>query len=195
MLPYTLPHVKIKLLNWLKDILIHTTEKISHLSSPISELYARLLEDETPWVRQEAFEYFNDFTRNSPNEDLVGSVLQIIIDKTKLSESLPAYISSTSYYKLTGYPNIETYLRQLLGSCGKNLYQHTCYEVNEREDKFPKLEDSTNCKAGFNVNDKIDNICNELDDLLEYKNEISQENFEKLRHVFVKICDQRVNSS
>lgn len=62
--------------------------------------------------------------------------------------------------------------------------------MNEREEKFPKLEIS-NSINDCNVNRKIENICNELNELINYKNDISQESFEKLRTTFMKICDQR----
>ncbi|XP_043474828.1 uncharacterized protein C1orf112 homolog isoform X2 [Leptopilina heterotoma] len=198
LLPYAPPYIRIQLLNWLKNVLIHTTDNMSRLSVPIAELYVQLLQDETPWVRQEAFEYFNDFTRSSPNENLVGSVLNIIIDKTALSESLSAYISRTSYYKLSGFSNTEAYFRQLVGGSRKILQQHTCYEINEREDKFPKLDDSpgilaSSANTDFNVNKKIESLCDQLDDLSNCKNEISQESFERLRQTFLKICDQRAS--
>lgn len=197
LLPYTPPYIRIQLLNWLKNVLIHTTDNMSRLSVPIAELYVQLLQDETPWVRQEAFDYFNNFTRSSPNENLVGSVLNIIIDKTALSESLSAYISSTLYHKLSGFSNTEDYFRQLVGSSKKGLL-HTCYEINEREDKFPKLDDSaailaSSTNTDFNVNKKIESLCDQLDDIVDCKSEISQESFDRLRQTFLKICDQRAS--
>ena len=190
MVPYVAPFVRVKLLHWLQNIALQITDGRSNFAAPISILYAQLLEDKTPWVRQEAFESFDYFTRNSDNEDLVERVVHVIVSKSTLSDSITAYIASTPYYKLSGFSTTDAFLRQLIGSPRVSRPQHNCYEVNEREEKLIKLE-GPSPKSSSRLDQNVDRICDGLEEIAKYKNEINQESLDRLRIAMLKILDQR----
>lgn len=189
MVPYAPPFVRIKLLYWLQKLALETIDG-SSFAAPISGLYAQLLEDKTPWVRQEAFESFDYFTRNSDNEELVEQVVKVIVGKPTLSDSITAYIASNPYYKLSGFPTNDAFFRQLVGSPRVSRPQHTCYEVNEREEKLIKLEESSS-KSSSRLDLKIGRVCEELEEIAKCKNEISPECLDRLRIAMLKVFDQR----
>ncbi|XP_033224134.1 uncharacterized protein C1orf112-like [Belonocnema kinseyi] len=188
LVPYAPPFVRVKLLYWLQNLALQTIDG-SSFAPPISELYAQLLEDKTPWVRQEAFESFDYFTRNSDNEELVERVVKVIVGKPTLSDSITAYIASTPYYKLSGFPNNDAFFRQLIGSPRASRPQHTCYEVNEREEKLLKLEEASP-KSSSRLDQKIGRVCDELEEIAKCRNEISPEFLDRLRIAMLKIFDQ-----
>ena len=193
MLTYAAPFVRVKLIHWLKNTVLQITDSRSDIAVPISELYARLLEDESPWVRQEALESFNQFTHECPNDDLVTRVVKIVIGKSMLSDSLPAYISCSSYYKLSGFSTTDAFLRQLIGSPRESRNRHTCYKVDEREEKLQKLEESS--ESDSKLEERVESVCNELEEFIKYRNKISEDSLDRLRRTMLKVFDQRNNIS
>ncbi|KAK9310352.1 hypothetical protein QLX08_000345 [Tetragonisca angustula] len=160
----------------------------------LSELNCRLLEDENPWVRQEAFESFDHVAHMCPNEDLVTKMAAAITKKSSLRDSLPAYLSGTTYYELQGFMYIEDYLQQIANHA-KNVC-HICnnYDDSQRDEKLAKLEiesiesfDENSCLN--DLDEHVSKICDELNDILKKHNNIGSHMLQKLKLICAKFLD------
>lgn len=160
----------------------------------LSELNCRLLEDENPWVRQEAFESFDHVAHMCPNEDLVTKMATAITKKSSLRDSLPAYLSGTTYYELQDFTDIEDYLQQI-AKHAKNVC-HICnnYDDSQRDEKLAKLEiesvesfDENSCLN--DLDEHVSKICDELNDILKKHNDIGSHTLQKLKLICAKFLD------
>lgn len=160
----------------------------------LAELNCRLLEDENPWVRQEAFESFDYVAHMCPNEDLVTKMAAAVTKKSSLRDSLPAYLSGTIYYELQDFSDIRDYL-QHMAKHSQNVY-HVCnnYEDCQRDQKLAKLEiesiESFDKNSPFNHFDEhVNEICDELNDILKKTGDIGNHVMRRLRLICMKILD------
>lgn len=162
-------------------------------ANSLAELNCRLLEDENPWVRQEALESFDHVAHVCPNEELITKMAVAVTKKPGLSDSLPAYLSGTSYYELPDFTDVRHYLR-----CVANNSQNTChvcyrYEETQRDEKLAKLETQSSqgsVKSSSSILDEsVYKVCDELNDILRRSNDISDSALRKLRLACAKILD------
>ncbi|KAL6268685.1 hypothetical protein P5V15_001815 [Pogonomyrmex californicus] len=121
--------------------------KIQNTVTTLTGLFNRLLEDENPWVRQEALEAFEYVGHICP-EQLVAEIAKALAKIPVISNVMQAYLSSRSYYIFKGFSNVQEYLRYLAKAIRTHHDKHICYEYNEseREEKMPKLEKENSCK-------------------------------------------------
>ena len=160
----------------------------------LAELNCRLLEDENPWVRQEAFESFDYLAHMCPNEDLVTKMAAAVTRKSSLRDSLPAYLSGTIYYELQDFSNIRDYLKHM-AKHSQNVY-HVCnnYEDCQRDQKLAKLEnesiESFDENSPLNhLDEHVSEICDELNDILKKSSDIANHVMRRLRLICMKILD------
>ncbi|XP_015435189.1 PREDICTED: uncharacterized protein C1orf112-like [Dufourea novaeangliae] len=168
-------------------------------ANALSELNCRLLEDENPWVRQEALESFDHVAHMCPNEDLVTKMAAAITKKPSLSDSLPAYLSGTPYYELRDFSDAQLYL-QHVARISKNV-GHVCYhyEESQRDEKFARLEiklsgSSTDGQSTNDLDEHVNKICDELNDTLKRIGNIGDGALRRLRLVCAKILDTTESS-
>lgn len=160
----------------------------------LTELNCRLLEDENPWVRQEAFETFDYVAHMCPNEDLVTKMAAAVTRKSSLRDSLPAYLSGTIYYELQDFSDIRDYL-QHIAKHSQNVY-HVCnnYEDCQRDQKLAKLEIESIETFDKNsplsqLDEHVSEICDELNDILKKSSDITNHVMRRLRLICMKILD------
>lgn len=164
-------------------------------ANALAELNCRLLEDENPWVRQEALESFDQVAHMCPNEDLVTRMVTAVSRKPSLSDSLPAYLSGTSYYELRDFADVRVYLRHVARDT-KNLC-HVCYryEESQRDEKLARLDlqSSENSIEGpstsNDVDDRVNNVCDELNDIARKITDLDDRTLRRLRTVCAKILN------
>ncbi|XP_078041227.1 FIGNL1-interacting regulator of recombination and mitosis isoform X2 [Augochlora pura] len=192
------PHVRATASHYLKDNVNKFGNCGSKTANALAELNCRLLEDNNPWVRQEALESFDYVAHVCPNEDLVTKMATFVTRKTSLSESLPAYLSSTPYYELVDFPDVQLYL-QHMAKHSENAC-HTCYRYDEsqRDEKLARMESvSSNgsedqfisCPTSGVLDEQANKICDELNDILKKTGDIGNNTLRRLRLLCAKILD------
>ncbi|XP_061937111.1 FIGNL1-interacting regulator of recombination and mitosis-like [Apis cerana] len=191
---YFPPHVKAIASHYLRNNIDSLDNCGLKVANALAEFNCRLLEDENPWVRQEAFESFDHVAHICPNEDLVTKMAAAVTKKSLLRDSLPAYLSGTIYHELQNFSNIEDYL-QHIGKHLQDIY-HVCnnYEDSQRDEKLPKLEihsmESFDETPSINdLDEHVSRICDELNDISKKNNDISNHVLRRLRLVCRKILD------
>ncbi|CAL7936084.1 unnamed protein product [Xylocopa violacea] len=160
----------------------------------LAELNCRLLEDENPWVREEAIESFEHVAHMCPNEDLVTKMAATVTKKPSLSDFLPAYLSGTSYYELQSFLDIRLYL-QHVAKHRRNIC-HVCYnyEDSQRDEKLAKLEiqsvESSDETMPWNdIDERVSKICDELNVILKKNSSIGSHVLQRLRLICAKVLD------
>lgn len=163
-------------------------------ASALAELNCRLLEDENPWVRQEALESFNHVAHMCPNEELVTRMAAAVTKKPSLSDSLPAYLLGTPYYELRDFTDARHYLQSVasdpLPLC------HVCYRYEEaqRDEKFARLEAQSRGSPAEGprpneLDGHVNKLCDELTDMLKRSNDIGESTLRRLRLLCARILD------
>lgn len=164
-------------------------------ANALAELNCRLLEDNNPWVQQEAFESFDCMAHMCPNEDLVTKMATAITKKPSLNDSVPAYLSSTIHYELRDFSDVRLYL-QYLAKHSQNV-RHVCYhyEESERNEKFARLDtelsgsNSVEIQSSGELNERVNKICDELNDISKKTADVSEHSLRRLRSLCVKMLD------
>lgn len=163
-------------------------------ANALAELNCRLLENENPWVQQEAFESFDQLAHTCPNEDLVTKMAAAVTKKLSLKNSLPAYLSGTTYHELQDFSDISDYL-QHVAKHSQNFY-HVCnnYDDSQRDEKLAKLEtqsiESSDENRSLNdLDEHVSKICDELNDILKKNGDIGSFALRRLRLICAKILD------
>lgn len=164
-------------------------------ANALAELNCRLLEDENPWVRQEALESFDCVAHMCPNEDLVTRMAAAVTRKSSLSDSLPAYLSSTNYYELQEFTDVESYLQHVAKNSANVCHICNNYEDSQRNEKYAKLDSQSieSFDEGPFLNDLDEHasrMCDELNDILERNGDLGEHVLQRLRSVCMKILDQ-----
>ncbi|XP_053971865.1 uncharacterized protein C1orf112-like [Hylaeus volcanicus] len=163
-------------------------------ANALAELNCRLLEDENPWVRQEALESFDRVAHMCPNEDLVTKMAAAVTRRPSLSDSLPAYLSATPYYELRGFADVQFYLQHV----AKNSVNvcHVCYhyEESQRDEKLARLEsqsseNSVDGSPSSQLDEYVNKICDELNDISRKSSDIGDRALKRLRFVCTKILN------
>ncbi|XP_011878542.1 PREDICTED: uncharacterized protein C1orf112-like isoform X2 [Vollenhovia emeryi] len=115
---------------------------VQSVVSTLIELFSRLLEDENPWVRQEALETFEHVGHVCP-EQLIAAIAKALAKIPGISNVMQAYLSSRLYHVFKGFTNMQDYLKYLAKAVQDYSDEHRCYEYNEseRKEKMPKLEE------------------------------------------------------
>lgn len=126
---YLPPPGKIKICHFLRRCI----EDLDHcrtqsVAFTLIELFAHLLENENPWVRQEALETFEHMGQKC-SEQLVAKVAKALAKMPNISSIMQAYLSSKPYYSLEGFANMQDYLKYLVTGI-QSRGGHTCYEYN-----------------------------------------------------------------
>nr|XP_033340241.1 uncharacterized protein C1orf112-like [Megalopta genalis] len=191
-------HVRATASHYLKDNVNKFGNCGPKTANALTELNCRLLEDNNPWVRQEALESFDYIAHMCPNEDLVTKMATAITRKPSLGESLPAYLSSTPYYELLDFSDVRLYLQHV----AKNSVNvcHICcrYEESQRDEKLARMEteSSDGSEGQFSSNpsshvldEEANRICDELNDILRNTADIADNTLRRLRLVCAKLLD------
>ncbi|XP_033176587.1 uncharacterized protein C1orf112 homolog isoform X2 [Bombus impatiens] len=188
------PHVKAVASYYLRNSIDSFDNCGIKTVNALTELNCRLLEDENPWVRQEAFETFDYVAHMCPNEDLVTKMAAAVTRKSSLRDSLPAYLSGTIYYELQDFSDIRDYL-QHIAKHSQNVY-HVCnnYEDCQRDQKLAKLEIESIETFDKNsplsqLDEHVSEICDELNDILKKSSDITNHVMRRLRLICMKILD------
>lgn len=120
---------KIKICHFLRrsvDNLDHS--EVQSVASILTGLFAHLLENENPWVHQEALETF-EYMGQRCSEQLIATVAKALAKIPNISSVMQAYLSSKPYYFLEGFASMQDYLGHLVEAM-QNCNKHTCYEYN-----------------------------------------------------------------
>ncbi|XP_029661974.1 uncharacterized protein C1orf112 homolog [Formica exsecta] len=166
---------------------------VQGVASILIGLFAHLLENENPWVRQEALETFEHIGQRC-SEQLIAKIAKALAKIPNINSVMQAYLSSRPYYSLEGFANMQDFLRYLAGAI-KNRDEHTCYEYNEseREEKIPRLEKEENSSCDvfmpilIQLDERAEELCKELAKVLEGRAVISDAVCRKLITVLEKI--------
>ncbi|XP_043256870.1 uncharacterized protein C1orf112-like [Colletes gigas] len=163
-------------------------------ANALAELNCRLLEDENPWVRQEAYESFDQMAHTCPNEELVTKMVAAVTRRPVLSDSIPAYLSVTPYYELSDFSDVRFYLQHAIED-SQNVC-HVCYhyEESQREEKLARLETqsseiSIESSGSNDLNEHVSKICDELNDIARKTSDIDDRTLRRLRLVCTKILN------
>ncbi|XP_050447562.1 uncharacterized protein C1orf112-like [Cataglyphis hispanica] len=165
---------------------------IQSVASTLIGLFVHLLENENPWVRQEALETFEHIGQRC-SEQLIAKIAKALAKRPNINSIMQAYLSSRPYYTLEGFANLQDYFRYLAKAI-KNRDEHTCYEYNEseREEKIPRLEKEENsCDVimpiSIQLDERAEELCKGLAEVLEGRAVISDAVCRKLITVLEKI--------
>ncbi|XP_018366952.1 PREDICTED: uncharacterized protein LOC108763642 [Trachymyrmex cornetzi] len=142
------PQGKIKICHFLRQNVENLGRcSVQSVTSTLIELFSHLLEDEDPWVRQEALETF-EHVGHMCLEQLVAEIAKTLAKISGISDIMQAYLSLRPYYVFKGFTNIQDYLRYLVKAVQNHGNEHRCYEYNEseRKDKMLKLEEEKNSR-------------------------------------------------
>lgn len=129
--------VKIKLCQYLRQNVENLDRCGARSASALTELFSRLLEDESPWVCQEALESFERIG-HACSEQLVARIAKTLARVSSISNVMQAYLSSTPYYMLEGFANAHDYLGDVAKTAQCHGDQHTCYEYEVSTIKYDK---------------------------------------------------------
>lgn len=102
---------------------------VQSVASTLVELFNRLLEDENPWVHQEALETF-EHVGHMCLEQLVAEIAKALAKIPGISNIMQAYLSSKPYYVFKGFTNVQDYLRYLAKAIQNHSDEHKCHEYN-----------------------------------------------------------------
>ncbi|XP_076635469.1 FIGNL1-interacting regulator of recombination and mitosis [Colletes latitarsis] len=163
-------------------------------ANALAELNCRLLEDENPWVRQEAYESFDQVAHACPNEELVTKMVAAVTRRPVLSDSIPAYLSGAPYYELSDFPDVRFYLQHAIQ--GAQNVCHVCYhyEESQREEKLARLEtqpseNSIESSGSNDLNEHVSKVCDELNDIARKTSDIDDRTLRRLRLICTKILN------
>ncbi|XP_076764071.1 FIGNL1-interacting regulator of recombination and mitosis [Xylocopa sonorina] len=160
----------------------------------LAEFNCRLLQDENPWVREEALESFDHVAHMCPNEELVTKMAATVTKKSSLSDFLPAYLSGTSYYELQSFLDIRLYLQHVARRCQNICHICYSYEDSQRDEKLAKLEiqsvdSSDEIPSWSDIDEHVSKICDELNDILKKDTSIGSHVLRRLRLICAKVLD------
>ncbi|OAD52729.1 hypothetical protein WN48_00305 [Eufriesea mexicana] len=187
-------HVKVIASHYLRANKNHFGNCGIKTANALAELNCRLLESDNPWVRQEAFESFDKLAHTCPNEDLVTKMAAAVTKKLSLKDSLPAYLSGTTYYEFQDLSDVSDYLRYV-AKHSQNVY-HVCnnYDDSQRDEKLAKLEtqsieSSDETRSLNDFDEHVNKMCDELNDILKKNRDIGRFTLRRLRLICAKILD------
>ncbi|XP_012530927.1 uncharacterized protein LOC105833618 [Monomorium pharaonis] len=199
---HLLPRGKIKICHFLRRNVEDLSRcGIQSVTSTLVELFSNLLEDENPWVRQEALETF-EHVGHMCLQQLVGKIAKALAKIPGISNVMQAYLSSRSYYAFKDFTNEQDYLRYLAKSLQNYNSEHKChkYNVSEREEKMPKLEEEEeNSREKMlmltQLDEQAEDLCKELTKVLEDQAVISEAMCKKLITILEKILRVQRNEN
>lgn len=130
-----LSRVKIKLCQYIRQNVENLDRCGNQSVSTLIKLFSHLLEDENPWVCQEALESFERIG-HACSEQLVARIAKGLAKISTISNVMQAYLSCTPHYVLDGFSNAYDYLKNMC-KAAQGHFQHTCYEheVSTTNDK------------------------------------------------------------
>lgn len=120
------PRVKIKLCQYLRQNVENLDRCGSQSVSALIKLFSHLLEDENPWVCQEALESF-EHIGHACSERVVAKIAKGLAKIPAISNIMQAYLSCTPHYVLKGFSSACNYLEYVCKTT-QGGYKHTCYE-------------------------------------------------------------------
>ncbi|CAL1677663.1 unnamed protein product [Lasius platythorax] len=183
---------KIKICHFLRRSVDDLDCGVQSVASILTGLFVHLLENENPWVRQEALETFEHMGQRC-SEQLIAKIAKALAKIPNISSVMQAYLSSRPYYSLEGFANIQDYLRYLVGAI-KNRDGHTCYKYNEseREEKIPRMEKEGSSRdvimpISIQLDERAEELCKGLAKVLEDRAVISDTVCRKLIAILEKI--------
>lgn len=118
--------IKIKLCQYLRQNVENLDRCGRQSESTLTKIFSRLLEDENPWVRQEALESFERIGHTC-SERLVARIAKGLAKIPTISNVMQAYLSCTPHYVLEGFSNAHDYLGHVFKAAQSHC-QHTCCE-------------------------------------------------------------------
>lgn len=123
---YMPPRVKIKLCQYLRQNVENFDRCGSQSVSALIKLFSHLLEDESPWVRQETLESF-ERVGHTCSERLVARIAKGLAKIPTISNVMQTYLSCKPYYVLEGFSNAHDYLGHV-SKTAQGYCEHSCYE-------------------------------------------------------------------
>ncbi|XP_071647997.1 uncharacterized protein [Temnothorax longispinosus] len=194
------PRGKIKICHFLQQNIKYLGRcGIQSIASILTELFSRLLEDENPWVRQEALETFEHVGHVCP-EQLVAEIAKALAKILSISNVMQAYLTSKSYYVFKGFINMQDYLRYLAKAVQNHGDEHRCHEYNEseREEKMPKLKKNSHeiiAPMLTQLDEQAEKLYKGLTKVLEDQAVISEDICRRLITVLEKIIQLQGNEN
>ncbi|XP_077269468.1 FIGNL1-interacting regulator of recombination and mitosis isoform X1 [Temnothorax americanus] len=204
------PRGKIKICHFLQQNIKYLGRcGIQSIASILTELFSRLLEDENPWVRQDALETFEHVGHVCP-EQLVAEIAKALAKILSISNVMQAYLTSKSYYVFKGFINMQDYLRYLAKAVQNHGDEHRCHEYNkmliminehkesEREEKMPKLKKNSHeiiSPMLTQLDEQAEKLYKGLTKVLEDQAVISEDICRRLITVLEKIIQLQGNEN
>ncbi|XP_032688751.1 uncharacterized protein C1orf112 homolog isoform X2 [Odontomachus brunneus] len=187
-----LPRVKIKLCQYLRQNVENLDRCGSQSVSTLIKLFSHLLEDESPWVCQEALESFERIG-HACSEQLVARIAKGLAKISTINNVMQAYLSCTPHYVLDGFSNAYDYLENVY-KAAQGHFQHTCYEQkeSEREEKMPRLEEKNSqdiTPVLIQLDEQAEKMYKGLTEVFERRANISETICRKLITVLEKILN------
>ena len=193
-------HVKVIASHYLRSNADSFGSTSPKAASALAELNCRLLEDDNPWVRQEAFESFNHVAHMCPNEELLTIMAAAVNKKPSLNDSLRAYLQDTPYYKLRDFTDARHYLQSVAGD--SRPVCHVCYRYEEapRDEKFARLDAQSRESPAEDprpneLDERVNKLCDELTNMLKKSNDIGESTVRRLRLLCARILDTTDSSN
>lgn len=182
-LPFDL---RIKVSHYLKHNAPHFTSNDASLTQWLAKLYCSMLEDNVPVIRQEALESFDQFIQRCSNDDLICNVTKVIVSRTSVCEYVRPYITHESCIFKNEYSSLDEFLGHLVGQT-VDFQEHECFpqEERKRDEKCPRLETAKMSPA--NLEQRVDSVCKEIEELVKFKNELSDNMIRKLKAALLKL--------
>ncbi|XP_043286143.1 uncharacterized protein [Venturia canescens] len=148
----------------------------------VTDLFCRLIDDDDPCVRQEFFETYTELIVNVASPKLFDALSIGINRLPRVCRQMQLYLSNEKIHDFSKHSSVENYLEKLSVSTSNDSSKwHKCYQpdFSHPVEKRARLDSKT-------LEERVDNICKEIEYITERKNELSDSTLEKLRPVFLK---------
>ncbi|RLU24367.1 hypothetical protein DMN91_002455 [Ooceraea biroi] len=161
----------------------------------LTGLFGRLLQTDSPWVRQETLETF-ERVGHVCSEQLVAEIARILAKISDVNNIMQAYLSSKPCYTLTGFADVQNYFKHLARAFQNCRKEHTCYEYYEskKEEKIPRLEKMESLQniivpVSTQLDAQAEELYRELTKVLEGQAVVNNTVCRKLKTILEKILD------
>lgn len=172
------PEYRLKINVFLRENLVARINDSGKESlAAISSLFCRLIDDDDFWVRQEYFETYNEYIVQMASPNLFDALSIGINRSPRVCRQMQLYLSNQKIHNFSKHSSTENYLQNLVISTSNDPAEwHKCYQPDssQPEEKRARLE----CKS---LDERVDHVCNEIQFIIERKNELSDSTIDKLR--------------
>lgn len=158
--------------------------------SLLAELLSCLLKDQSPFIRNEVLEHFNDFANSCPNNDFIKQLLGAMKTDPSSIKIIRSYSMRDTSLNSSKFSSLEEFIHSTTKDAKIAIQDSVFCEKSsqEKEEKRPrldlrKIERNLNGISAEDLDEKVDNIVKVVEEILEYKHALSEQSITKLRSV------------